>query len=63
VGRENYGFPFERIGQREKQRNSRQVAVDRDSKEDSRSLEDKNHSLATDLEIANDKIKQLKDEV
>ena len=56
ISRETYGFPFERIGQREKQRNARHVSVDRDSKEDARSLEDKNQGLATDLEIANDKI-------
>lgn len=63
ISRENYGFSFERIALREKQRNMRHVSVDRSSKEDRSSLEDKNHSLATDLEIANDKIKQLKYEV
>ena len=56
IGRENYGFAYERIPAREEMRKIRETPVDR-SKKPQPKPEDTVKTLQTELDIAKDQIK------
>lgn len=58
IGRENYGFAYERIQPREEMRKLRETPVDR-SKKPQVAPEEKVKSLQTELDIARDHVKKL----
>jgi hypothetical protein len=59
VGRGTYGFAYERIAPRDVQRKIKETPVDRTGKVTEATLSEKVKQLKTELEIANDQIKQL----
>ena len=60
VPRENYGFAYEKIPALDAMRKIRETPVDRNTKK-TESLEERVKKLSSELDISNDKIKQLTD--
>lgn len=64
VGRTPYGFAYERIPLRDAARRLRETPVDRSGASTStQSMTDKVKTLQTELDIANDQVKQLKQQI
>jgi dihydropyrimidinase len=59
IGRGTYGFAYERIAPRDVQRKIKETPVDRSGKVTEATLSEKVKQLKTELEIANDQVKQL----
>ena len=63
VSRNPYGFAYERIPLRDAARKLRETPVDRTNTPTTESMTDKIKTLQTDLDIANDQVKQLKQQL